>query len=191
MLGGIFLDANSFVTELGIGAAGVVFDGAGSITLSNSPHNRITGTNNSATDAFTLGTSMTLQGAGEVGRNDVGITNHGVITANGSNPLILDPSFTLGFTNTGTLRATGSSTLKVTGGSYFNTNGDINAETGTIVEIDNASVSGGAITTFGTGEIKLASSTLSNVTLTNSATGKVRTISGTSSFGGSYIDAAG
>ena len=117
------------------------------------------------------GATHTISGGGQLGNNFLKLTNQGLIDANLSNPLTIDPSsggvtntgilqasnsatlnLTGGtFTNTGTLRAFGGGTLNLTGGSTFtNTGGVIQAFDGSLVQLSNISLVGGTLSRVGT-----------------------------------------
>jgi hypothetical protein len=84
--------------------------GAGNITLSDASSNRIS--SGSAGSTLTLGAQQTILGAGEVGRNNLAITNQGTIWATGANALVLDNASST-FTNNGTLKASGSGGMSI------------------------------------------------------------------------------
>ena len=80
-----------------------------------------------STNVLTVPTTRTIQGAGQIGVDLMGLNNQGLIDANQSTLLMIDPS-AAGVTNTGTLRATNSATLRFSGangGSFTNTGGTI------------------------------------------------------------------
>jgi hypothetical protein len=91
-------------TDLIIGTGGVTLNGNGLIELSNNGANRISGTtlNNVAN---------TISGSGQLGLNQLTLTNSGTIEANRSNPLTVDLANATPFTNQGTLRAASGSQL--------------------------------------------------------------------------------
>ena len=84
--------------------------GGGKITLSDNPGNRIVGVN--GTESLFLGNGQQLSGAGTIA-NFSFLDNHGTITANGTNALILSlpAAGTSELVNSGTLQANDGSTL--------------------------------------------------------------------------------
>ncbi len=150
---GIDLRLNGSVTVVGNGV----------INLDNVSNNRVFA--NTAGDRLTLGSGITLQGSGNLGLGQTTFTNNGIITANQSNALVLQPGGGTGdFTNGagGVLRANGG-TLQLLGG-IFSNNGTIEALNGSQVQFTNgASVVGGTLASTGS-SIHSLGSTLTNVT---------------------------
>ena len=107
----------------------VTLTGAGSVTMSNYANNRIFGNSGSATEVLTNAAGHTIQGAGQLGVNQMGLNNQGLILANESAGLTINTSAAGGLTNNGTMRASGG-TLTIN---------DALTGTGTI-QIDPASV---------------------------------------------------
>jgi len=169
----------------------------------------------------TLTNQSTIEGAGTIGSNPMGITNSGsIIATNQTTPLVISPDGTLGFTNSGKLVANKGCVLNVaglfnnlsgttlTGGTYLVTgtlellNGNIatNAAsitlTGATSQILNSSTNTNALAGLAantaTGSLSLQSGqVLSTATNFNNA-GKT-TIGTASGFtvGGSYTQTAG
>ena len=136
--------------------------GGGVIEMSDHVGNRIQGRD--AADRLT-NQDNTIRGAGNVGANFMSLTNHGLIEANQSEALTVDPGAG-GMINTGTMRATGSGGLKLNTGTYVNTIGTIEALDGSRVQITGATIQGGSIETSGTGQVELIGhTTLEGVTL--------------------------
>src|SRR4029077_20328866 len=84
--------------------------GGGTINMTNSPNNLITG----ASGNTFVNSDNLIQGSGNIGNNLLFITNQasGVISANQSTPLIIDPigtsaSASPGMTNAGIIQANG------------------------------------------------------------------------------------
>jgi hypothetical protein len=107
----------------------------------------------------------TIQGLGNIGNNSLGIANQagGLIDANDNGgTMIIDPSSALGLTNTGTMQASNGGTLELSGfgsGSFNNVGGLIQALDGSTVVLTNfASVTGGTISTTGTGQVIVGAS---------------------------------
>src|SRR6516225_2562768 len=115
--GNIMLNSAGNLTDLILaGSNTVTLSGGGFLTLGNNPNNRIYSQSNG-----TLINQETIQGAGQIGVNQTTIMNSGIIDANVSNTLIVQPG-SGGVTNTGTLEATSSGTLDLRGG-YSNSGG--------------------------------------------------------------------
>ncbi len=154
--------AGNFVDLLPMGGD-VTLSGTGTLSLSNNANNRILGV--ATTDRLINDTGHTIQGSGQLGVGLMGFTNHGTVVANQSTALVIDPSAS-GATNTGTFRATNGATLTVGGGSYTNTAGTMEALTGSIVRFDSATVTGGTLSSVGTGKLLNAgNSSFANLSL--------------------------
>jgi fibronectin-binding autotransporter adhesin len=94
----------------------VTLNGKGTVVLSNSASNLITG----ATSGLTLTTANTIEGAGTI--SNLGIVNTGTIAANQSTPLIILPS-SAGLNNKGTLSVSTGDTMQIgtsAGGALLN-----------------------------------------------------------------------
>src|SRR3989442_3775892 len=100
----------------------VTLAGSGTVTLANNPNNAnvITG-NSTGLEVLTHAAGHTIQGAGQLGANRLGLLNQGLILANQPNALTIDPTDSLGVTNTGTIEAASDVTLALTGGLFTNT----------------------------------------------------------------------
>jgi fibronectin-binding autotransporter adhesin len=155
--GSAILDINGAVT----------LSGSGGLTMSNNANNELMGYAQPNGAAFTNQT--TIQGAGNIGSPSGGsFVNQGTVNANQTTPLMMSvgPG---AVTNTGTLEATNGATLALSGGTVTNTAGTIHADPASAVTLTNVTVSGGTLTTSGTGTIQanccLSYSTLNGVTL--------------------------
>jgi len=126
----------------------ITLAGTGTLAMSNNQFNRIFG--NVATRRLT--NASTIRGSGAVCSNLMALTNQGLIQADQTTPLTIDPS-TTGAVNTGTLRATNAATLVLTGGDFANAGGALDAQTASVVSVTNAVITGGNLTTTGTGAI--------------------------------------
>jgi hypothetical protein len=115
--GKITLNSAGNTTSLIIGTSSVTLSGGGTLTLTDSanPQNFIVGA--SGTD--TLTNQETIQGSGNIGNSSMGLINSGIILANGTHTLFIQPSSS-GFTNNGTLQAASGSTMHVEGGPFTN-----------------------------------------------------------------------
>jgi hypothetical protein len=97
----------------------VTLDGKGTVVLSNSSSNLITG----AVAGLTLTTANTIEGSGTISK--LGIVNTGTIEANQSTALLILPS-SAGLNNEGTLSVSAGDTMQVgtaTGGALLNFSG--------------------------------------------------------------------
>jgi hypothetical protein len=168
--GAITLSSAGNGTDLIIGASASL-SGTGTVTLSNNANNGIEGS--AATDVLTVGSGQTISGAGDIGENQMALTNGGIINATQSTPLYVDTSN--GTTNTGTLEATGGGTLILYGrddssvpNTINNAGGTILGGTGSSVQLQNGIIiSGGTLNTSGTGLVETINgntATLENVT---------------------------
>jgi hypothetical protein len=162
--GTINLNSGGNVTELLL-SGNVALNGTGTITMSNNTNNYIFGT--ATTDVLTVASTQTIQGAGDIGDNQMVLVNNGIIDANVSSALTINPSG--GTTNTATIEATNGGTLILDGDVVTNTGaGTIVAGSGSAVTLENgATVVGGSLTGGGT-FTDVNSATLSG--LTNSST---------------------
>jgi hypothetical protein len=162
--GGIYLDSTGTDTVWEIGATSLTIGGTGKLVLSNNPNNRVIGSNSSA--AVTFGPNFTVQGAGQIGNALLTFTNQGSMIADQSNSLIVKPG-ALGFSNSGTLRATNGATLVLQSGTFTNSgSGTIIADDTSHVDIAASTISGGTLSSIGTGHFHaLDSSTLSGVAI--------------------------
>ena len=134
-------------TTTGIGT----ISGGGTITL-NGPLAGINGTNPS--NAVNL--DNYIHGQGNIGGDSLRFDNRGSIVADvGGGTLTIDPDAGgTQFINTGVLRAAGGGILALNTGIFTNAGGTIDAQDGSVVYVLGfASVSGGTITTSGSGKV--------------------------------------
>ena len=104
--GTLKLNGNNFLTDLRLNGDATI-NGSGTILLSNSNNNRIYGDSNAY--RLTIGAGQTLRGAGQLGVNQLKITNNGSIIADQSVALTINPTASDPLTNRGTVEvATGS-----------------------------------------------------------------------------------
>ena len=164
--GGISLNAGGNNTDLILaGNNTVALSGGGTVTLGNSPNNRIY----SAGGGGRLVNQETIQGGGQLGVGQTAITNSGTINANVANALRVSPSGS-GVTNTGTMEASGGGTLDLQGG-YTNAGGLIEALAGSTVQMDGATINGGTLTTSGGGLMEsVNTATFNGITLSSGST---------------------
>lgn len=169
-------------TDLIISGGDVTLGGSGKIVLNNNFNNRVYGT---ITSNMLILNGLDLEGGGQLGVNALGITNNGVITANATTALTIDPS-TAGFTNTGTLKADGG-TLALTSGVYTNTGGFIESTTGSTVQFNGSSFSGGTLK--GSGSLTTVGSNVFNDISIDSGTTFTGTNNTNSTFTGTLTNA--
>ena len=104
--GTLKLNSSSFLTDLRLNGDATI-NGSGTILLSNSNNNRIYGDSNAY--RLTIGAGQTLRGAGQLGVNQLKITNNGAIVADQTVALTINPTASDPLTNRGTVEvATGS-----------------------------------------------------------------------------------
>jgi hypothetical protein len=122
----------------------VTLTGGGTVSLTNNSQNFFLGT--AGANRLT-NVNNTIQGSGNIGENQMGLTNKSTINANQSTPLIIQTS--TGTTNTGTLEATNGASLILLGDTYTNTGGTIKAVgSGSTVSLENSlTINGGTLTT--------------------------------------------
>ncbi|MCP3999373.1 MAG: hypothetical protein GY727_00460, partial [Gammaproteobacteria bacterium] len=170
------------------GASDVTLGGTGTVTMSNNAQNRIYG---AAGERLIHGANHTIEGAGQIGVNQMKLTNQGLIDANQSLTLTIDPTDGAGnAANSGTMRASSGGTLILNGGTFDNTGGLVRSDNST-VKVQSSTVTGGNADVVGAGELQLNSGTITGGTITNSATGVIRTIGGSSQIGGTVNNVAG
>lgn len=174
----------------------VTLSGGGTVTMINTPSSEITGTGR------LTNVDNTIQGTGTIGRfgggSTLALTNQSLIVANQSTRLLINSNPNSGgVSNTGTFRAEAGSTLtldtnsNLNVGSFDNAGGLIRANGG-IVRVNLSTVTGGTVDVVGAGEILLAGGTVRGGTLTNSATGIIRSRFGTqNTIGGAVTNPPG
>ncbi|HLG89932.1 MAG TPA: choice-of-anchor D domain-containing protein [Alphaproteobacteria bacterium] len=142
--GTINVAAGGNSTDLRV-ADGTQLTGGGTVTLSDSPNNRIFGAANNGLETLT-NVDNTIQGAGQFGvSNSIAIVNGGTIDATGANALVIAPtvngSFAAGLENQagGVLEGSGAGGLSITQGIIDNQ--------GTVQALNGSSVTYGPSTT--------------------------------------------
>ncbi len=139
------------LTDMRINGA-VTMNGTGTWSMSNSFNNRWFGSNGS-TDTLTNGPSHTINGAGRLGADGMGIINDGVIEANlaSGNRLEIDPADAdvdgsgSDFRNNHILQARNNAFLQLQGGVFNNASGTIQALEAAEVELAGGAVIVGGI----------------------------------------------
>ena len=196
--GAITMNSSGNLTKLIIGAAGVTLSGTGMLTMSNSANNVIYG----AVAADTLINQQLIQGAGNIGYDQMTLVNAGTIDANQTNALTIQANG--GTTNTGLLEATNGGTLGFanttvtnTGATIDTTGGAISASSsiingGTVNltggSLVNSTISGATVTVSGSGTLQLNGGVINNGTLANSGT--IEAVEGSNGLGGTVTNSA-
>ena len=117
--GSINMQSNPHGSQIFLQGGGAVFtiNGGGNLTMSDNPANLISGV--LGTESFT--TDNKISGVGTIG-NLTNFTNNGTLTANGTNPLILNMDYSVGtalltgmVTNNGSMSVANGSTLTLQG----------------------------------------------------------------------------
>jgi hypothetical protein len=107
-----------------------------------------------------LTNQTTIHAAGRIGTDSIALTNEGLIIADRTTMLTVDPTDTPadgqpGVVNTATLRAADGGTLRLERGTFANAGGVIEALDGSFVELGRAcGLSGGTLATTGSGVIR-------------------------------------
>ncbi|WP_128923037.1 VCBS domain-containing protein [Bradyrhizobium guangxiense] len=107
--GTIMLRAIGAETDLQLTEYGATLDGGGSIVLSDSDLNIISGTSSNVT---LDNKDNTISGAGQLGNGELSLTNAGTIAATGTHQLVIDTGSNL-VQNSGVLEASGSGGLTI------------------------------------------------------------------------------
>jgi hypothetical protein len=126
--GSINISSSGTTTFLRCSGGPVTLTGAGTVTMSNQANNRI----DTADGSSLINENNTIQGAGSIGVNTLGITNQGSIIANQPVALTIDPLDAAGFSNEGVLQATGSGGLTLLTGT-FTTSGSVTVGAGSSI----------------------------------------------------------
>ena len=166
--GAINLQGTGNNTELVI-AGSTTLSGTGTVTMGNNANNIITG-------GGTLTNGETIRGAGTIGNSDLTLVNNGTVNANlSTTALQINPNG--GTTNNGTLEATSGATLELSGSTIANGSGLIEA-TGSTVELNSVSITGGTLTSSSGGVIESV----------NVWSGSIPTLTGVTISSGSTLD---
>ena len=174
----------------------VSLDGAGEVVLTDAANNRFSF--NGADAGYRLTSSIPIRGAtGSVYglAHGIAITNHATITADGVNPILIDPNNTTidglpGVVNDGTIRAVGGSTMMLAGGTFDNTGGVIEAQDASTVELQaSAVISGGELRSEGSGVLRSTHGSLPPTLSEMIVSGRVEALAGASLvLGGTLVN---
>jgi hypothetical protein len=178
--------------SLVISAAGATLSGGGSLTLTDTNTNQITGVTGAAT---LTNVNNTISGAGALGGGLMTLVNQaaGVINASGTNALIIDTGGAT-LTNAGQIIASGAGGLTIQ--SAINNTGTIAALNGNVTV--NAAVTGVGVANVSGATLDFASNFTENVTFTGAtgilelgkSQGYAGSITGFSKTGGTSLDLA-
>ena len=149
--GTMLLNAGGNLTDFRLNSD-VLLTGGGELTTSNSPNNRIYGTN--ANRRMTNASDHVIHGVGQIGVNSaLFLTNEGLIEADvDGSALVLDLVGTNANNfNTATLRASNGGILQIGGTDLNNSGGLIVAEDGSEVQYSGSVIVGGTLDTNDTG----------------------------------------
>jgi hypothetical protein len=163
--GTLSMESTGSGTDLHLNSETVTLQGPGELKMSSHQNNRIfsVGTERTLVNAF----GHTIRGAAQLGFNNTGIVNNGLIEASEPAGLHIDVSTSKTFENNNLARAVNGSTLTIYGSSVDNTKGVIRAEAESAVQIRSSNVTGGVIESTGTGQLTTTAeeSTLIDVTM--------------------------
>lgn len=148
--GSLNLNAAGSATDIQATDGVVTLTGGGFINMANSVSARIVGLSGGSL----VNVDNTIRGSGAIGVGTLDVTNQGLIIANQSVELTVDPA-TNPFINTGVLRATSGGTLSLTSGAFNNHGGSIEAEDNSLITLVSATISGGELSTTGSGIIRI------------------------------------
>ncbi len=125
----------------------VTLGGTGAVVLGDNINNRIFGI--ASTHRLTHAAGHTIRGAGQIGADFMNFTNQGVIVADASNALTVNP--TSDFTTTGTVRVESGRTLAMGSGDVFTQTAGLTTVNGNLT-LDGANmiVAGGTLAGKGT-----------------------------------------
>jgi len=157
----------------------VTLSGGGTFLMNDAPNLVLGGA------STTLINQQTIRGAGALGfEGNFNFNNQGTVDAQGVNPLSIRTTFGT-MLNTGTLQASSGGTLQLilgtSGPSLNNTGGTVKALTGSTVQIKGLPISGGTLTTLGSGLILGLGGGLTS--LTNSGQFQIGGVTGQGSAG--------
>ena len=167
-------------------------NGTGTINMSNTTANVIWGSTN--TNRLVIGSGYTLQGSAQLGANSGRFTNQGLIYANQSQPIIIDPlDGAGGFINdtTGILQVGNGGSITFNNGSYTN-NGIFRANAGSTLNMTVAVDGTGGYHANG-GKIQMGAFTVGSPGATGAITvanGGELELNGTTLYGGTVTVAA-
>ncbi len=161
--------------------------------MSNTAANRILSLNNSSSDVLT-NVDNTIQGAGQIGVNNLTLVNQATIDANQSNTLTINAGG--GVSNAATIEATAGGQLRVAA-TVSNAGATIlSTGAGSVADLSGSTTTGGTLTTSSGGTLYVGNSTLNSVTISSGSTATVEnnsttTLQGTLTNNGTLQMASG
>ena len=152
------LNSTGNLTSLLFSGAQTV-SGTGTIVMGDAVNNRLIN-NNTVT---TIGSGITVRGAGRLLDNSGGLVNQGTIVAEGGNALVIDPNG-LGFVQNGVLRAAGPGGLQLINGT-FDLNNPLDVMAGSALFVSGAILNAGTLDIANGVAANIQSSTLNGMTI--------------------------
>jgi hypothetical protein len=132
--GTITVDSTNNNTQLFIESPTVTLTGGGTLVISNNSNNYVQAT----TTGYVLdNVNNTIEGGGNFGQGNMGLTNGGLIDADDSTTLAVNLTGAVLNTSTGTLLASGSGGMAIQGGTYTN-DGVFRANDGSTLSFQNS-----------------------------------------------------
>jgi hypothetical protein len=138
-------------STLNAGSSGLTLSGAGSLTMNGVGNSVIMGSSSFTNQSL-------IQGNGDIGENDLAITNQGIIDANVSGRTLTVNPYFYGMTNTNVLKADAGGTLELIRGVSNGAGASIQANGGTVL-LNGVNISGGTLSTSNGGVIQPVAST--------------------------------
>ncbi len=149
--GTMTIGSTSTYAYLNLNGANATLAGGGTVVMGAGAQYAILG--ESGTAGFTLTNSNnTIEGDGYIGVGESTFVNNGTVNANVSGQTLEIQPASID-TNTATLEATNGGTLLLDSGSFTNTGGTITAATGSAVVLSGTTLTGGTLTSSGTGVV--------------------------------------
>ncbi|WKZ11958.1 MAG: hypothetical protein QY320_12835 [Gammaproteobacteria bacterium] len=200
--GTLRLDSTTTATELhltGPGSDNYALDGTGVLELTHATRSIVSGAGSAL--GLINGPTHTMRGTGQI-RQLPRLFNHGLVDADVAASALKITSVNAGtITNTGVMRARNGATLDITGADSSspvlinNAGGVLQAQDGSLVQVSYATLTGGTLTTSGSGIIRLPTSVTSIGGLENLGTldirGSTTLLGGTLTNHGSMLLGAG
>lgn len=151
------LESTASLTDFRLSGGPVTLTGGGVVIMSDHANNRIYGTSGGSLQIL----NQIVRGAGQIGVNTTALTNQGTIIADQPTALSIDPSSSP-MVNTGALRAQSGGRLRLISGEFENAGGQIEALADSIVELSQATIHGGTLSTIDTGRVRVTSTSTFN-----------------------------
>jgi hypothetical protein len=165
--GTIALNSTGDATALQLIGQGMMLEGGGQLTLSDSDHNIISGTGSSVT---LDNQDNTILGAGQLGNGTLNLTNAGTIDATGTHALAIDTGANI-VVNSGVLEASGSGGMTVA--SAIANSGELWAN-GSYLTLQGEVSGNGTAAIDGNGTLDFEASSTANVVFASGAAGTLK-----------------